>query len=175
MSQATGPVRRAVILPAFCPTSPHSGHGPGSTRTTRSAYIPAEQRGSGSGGWTRTHLDESHQLKPQGRRFDPYLPIAPPQVSAAADNQAAACQPVIGRDGPTGPTMACKGQGLEVPLASGSRRAATERRRKQHDRWKSVTDRQITGRWQVRSPVAFSPSSTILNRATYWPRGARWI
>jgi hypothetical protein len=55
----------------------------------------------------------------------------------------------------------------KVPLASGSRWAATERRRKQHDRWKSVTDRRITGRWQVRSPVAFSPSSTILNRATY--------
>jgi hypothetical protein len=48
-----------------------------------------------------------------------------------------------------------RGQGLEVPLASGIRRAATERRRNQHDRWKSVTDHQITGRWQVRSPVAF--------------------
>jgi hypothetical protein len=36
------------------------------------------------------------------------------------------------------------GQGLEAPLASGSRWAATDRRRKQHDRWKSVTDRWIT-------------------------------
>jgi hypothetical protein len=37
-----------------------------------------------------------------------------------------------------------RGQGLEVPLASGSRPAATQRRRKQRDRWKSVTDRRIT-------------------------------
>src|SRR4029453_9103856 len=37
-----------------------------------------------------------------------------------------------------------RGQGLEAPLASGSRWAATDRRRKQHDRWKSVTDRRIT-------------------------------
>jgi hypothetical protein len=29
-------------------------------------------------------------------------------------------------------------------LASGSRWAATDRRRKQHDRWKSVTDCRIT-------------------------------
>jgi hypothetical protein len=33
----------------------------------------------------------------------------------------------------------------EVGLGeSGSRWAATDRRRKQHDRWKSVTDRRIT-------------------------------
>jgi hypothetical protein len=40
--------------------------------------------------------------------------------------------------------MACKGSGTEGPLAAGSRWAATDRRRNQHDRWKSVPDRRIT-------------------------------
>jgi hypothetical protein len=63
----------------------------------------------------------------------------------------------------------------KVPLASGNRWAAIERRRKQHDRWKSVTDRRITLALASALTSNFSPSSTILNRPTYRLVEARWI
>ena len=49
----------------------------------------------------------------------------------------------------------------EVSLgASGSRWAATDRRRKQHDRWKSVTDRRIT---QALAPALTCGFLTIIH------------
>jgi len=53
-----------------------------------------------------------------------------------------------------------RGQGLEAPLASGSRWAATDRRRKHHDRWKSVTDRRIT---QALAPALTCGFLTIIH------------
>jgi hypothetical protein len=82
----------------------------------------------------------------------------------------------IGRDGARRTVYGMQaGQGLEGPLTSaadgqqptavGSCRTAGKASR-------------IVGsprRWDLRSPAVFSPSSTILNRATYRPGEARWI
>jgi len=62
-----------------------------------------------------------------------------------------------------------------VMARRGSRRAANDRRRNQHDRWRIVADHLGAQALTPGLTWGFQPSSTIFERPPYSPVGARWI